>query len=73
MKHFKDFLIRLHTSDIKVNRRKQVSEIQEREVIYDDIHHENPFLSSGFKKQLRELKELAITDLLTIPVEHSYA
>lgn len=69
MRHFKDFLIRLQTLDIKISKRKLVSNGQEHERTYYDISNENPFLNISFKNELKELKELAITDVLNLPRE----
>ena len=63
MQHFKDFLIRLQTLDIRINKRKVVRNGQEQEISYYDISQENPYLSQSFKNELKELKELAITDI----------
>ncbi|WP_018615243.1 hypothetical protein [Segetibacter koreensis] len=69
MQHFKQFIIKLQTIDIKINQRNGVgySDIKP-EKIYD-ISHENPFLSSSFANEMKELRELALTDILMLQRE----
>ena len=67
MNHFKDFLIKLHTLDIRIRPLKKSDE--EKSIKYYDISHESPFLNAAFKNELRELKEMAITDILNLPKE----
>ncbi len=69
MNHFKDFLIKLQTLDIKVNQRNKVINGQSGQINYYDISHQNPYLSASFKNELKELKELAVTDILNLPRE----
>lgn len=66
MQHFKDFLIKIQTLGIKINTQKLVVNGQNQEVTYYDISHENPLLSPAFNNELKELKELAITDILNL-------
>ena len=67
MNHFKDFLIKLQTLDIRIRPLKKSEE--EKSINYYDISHESPYLNASFKNELRELKELAITDILNLPRE----
>src|SRR5688500_18498818 len=69
MKHFKDFLIKLQTLDIKINKRKAALNSKEHEVSYYDISHENPFLNPEFKIALKQIFEHALTDVLNLPRE----
>ncbi len=69
MQHFKDFLIKLQTLDIKVNERNKVINGQLQKTSFYDLSHQNPFLSAPFKNELKELKELAITDILNLQRE----
>lgn len=69
MQHFKEFLIKLQTLDIKVNQRNKVVDGQRGQINFYDISHQNPYLSATFKNYLKELKELAITDILNLPRE----
>ena len=69
MIHFKDFLLKLQTLDIKVNQRNKVIDGQPSRISFYDISHENPYLSALFKNELKELKELAVTDILNLPRE----
>src|SRR4051812_44510104 len=66
MQHFKDFIIKLQTIDIKVTERNNVRDDQLQPIKLYDISHQNPFLSASFKNEMRELKELAITDILNL-------
>jgi hypothetical protein len=69
MQHFKEFLIKLQTIDIKVLQRKTGSDEREKIIRYYDISHQNPYLSVPYKNELMEIKELAITDILNLPLE----
>lgn len=69
MQHFKEFLIKLQTLDIKVNQRNKIINGEVQKISFYDISHQNPFLSASFKNELKELKELAITDILNLPRE----
>ncbi len=69
MKHFKDFLIKLQTLDIKISQKKSNRDGILRELNYYDISHESPYLSNTFKNELKELRELALTDILNLPAE----
>ncbi len=69
MKHYKDFLIKLQTLDIKISQKKSNRDGILRELNYYDISHESPYLSNTFKNELQELRELALTDILNLPVE----
>jgi hypothetical protein len=64
MNHFKDLLIKLQTLDIKINQRNAVVDGESVQIKFYDISHQNPFLSGSFKNELKELKELALTDIL---------
>src|SRR3954447_17989078 len=69
MQDFKNFFIRLQTINIKINQRGGAGNTDiSRQKIYD-ISHENPFLSSSFGNEMKELKELALTDILMLPRE----
>ena len=72
MNHFKDFLIKLHTIDIKTSERKKVINGELGQIKFYDISHQNPSLNNAFKNELKELKELAITDLLNLPREQVF-
>src|SRR6188768_535877 len=65
--HFKDFLIKLQTLDVRIRPLKKSDE--EKSIKYYDISHQCPFLSADFKNEVRQLKELAITDILNLPKE----
>ncbi len=69
MQHFKDFLIKLQTLDVKIKKRKAIVDGLKREISYYDLSHQNPFLNAPFKNELKELKELAITDILNLQRE----
>lgn len=69
MQHFKEFLIKFQTLDIKINERKKVIDREIGQIKFYDISHQNPYLSGQFKNDLKELKELAITDILNLPRE----
>jgi hypothetical protein len=69
MLHFKDFLIKLQTLDIKIIERKIDLDGQEKVTRIYEINHQSPYHSPGFKNELREIKELAITDVLNLSRE----
>lgn len=69
MNHYKDWLIKIQTLGININQRKTVLNSQVQEINYYDISHENPYLHPDYNNELKELKELAITDLLNLPRE----
>lgn len=69
MVHFKDFLIKLQTSDIKIIERKTNIDGQEKITRSYEISHQTPYHSPAFKNELREIKELAITDVLNLSRE----
>ncbi len=69
MLHFKDFLIKLQTLDIKISERKSNIDGQEKIARSYEISHETPYHSPAFKNELREIKELAITDILNLSRE----
>lgn len=69
MQHLKDFLIKLQTLDIKINERKKVINGELSQIKFYDISHQNAYLNSSFKNDLKEAKELAITDILNLPRE----
>ena len=66
MNHFKDFIIRLQTINIKINQRKVAGNSDINSEKFYDISHENPFLSPSFKNEMKELRELALTDILLL-------
>ena len=69
MEHFKKFLIKLQTFNINLTIRKKNADSyphNTREVQYFDLSHENPDLSRSFKSEVKELSELAVTDLLNL-------
>lgn len=71
MKHFKDFIIRIQTFQVQ-HKQKNISEDSlksDTNLIYYDVSNENPYLSQDFDNELKELTELAITDILTLSVE----
>ena len=69
MKHFKDFLIRLQTLDIKVIPAKPATYDYKGKPAYYDLSHESPYLSPAYRNELKELRELALTDILNLPGE----
>lgn len=72
MKHYKDFLIKLQTLDIKISQKKSNRDGILRELNCYDISHESPYLSNTFKNELKELRELALTDILNLPAEQIF-
>jgi hypothetical protein len=69
MEHFKDFVIKLQTIDIKINHRKHEVNDYRKDVGYYDISDQNPYLSDTYRNELKELRELALTDILNLPTE----
>jgi hypothetical protein len=69
MQHFKDFLIKIQTLGIRINKQKLVAKGQSQKGNYYDISHENPYLRPDYSNEIKELKELAITELLNVPRE----
>jgi hypothetical protein len=69
MEHFKDFVIKLQTIDIKINDRKHEVDEYSKNLGYYDISHQNPYLSDSYRNELKELRELALTDILNLPTE----
>jgi hypothetical protein len=69
MLHFKDFLIKLQTLDIKISERKTNIDGQEKIARSYEISHQTPYHSPAFKNELKEIKELAITDVLNLSRE----
>jgi hypothetical protein len=69
MQHFKEFLIKLQTLDIKILKRETVRNGKLQEYTFYDISHENPFLNAAFQNELKQLKEFAITDILNLSRE----
>lgn len=72
MEHFKKFLIRLQTFNISIITRKKNADAypyNPQEVQLYDLSHENPVLSASFKGEVKELTELAVTDLLNLSPE----
>jgi hypothetical protein len=61
MKHFKDLLITLQTLEIRITSSTAA---RDREVNLYDLRHENPFLNATYQNRLKELKELALVDLM---------
>ncbi len=68
MKHFNDFLIQLQTLDIKIIQKPIVNGDQSSTACYD-LSHQNPFLSNHYKNEIKALRELALTDLLSLGIE----
>lgn len=69
MNHFKEFLIKLQTLDIQIFPKKAVTGSEKPEIFFYDISHENPYLNASYKNEFKELKELAITDILNLSRE----
>jgi len=69
MKHYKDFIIKLQTIDIKITPKRLVRDGNQPEFSIYTISHENPYLSSTFRNELKELKELALIDILNLSAE----
>src|SRR5438045_2840464 len=69
MQDFKEFIIKLQTIDIKINQRNVVGCTDIKPEKFYDISHENPFLSSSFKNEMKRLRELALTDILMLQRE----
>jgi hypothetical protein len=69
MQHFKEFLIKLQRLDIKINQRNKVVDGQRGQINFYDISHQNPSLSEAFRNELKELKELALIDILNLSRE----
>ena len=69
MVHFKEFLIKLQTLDIKISERKTSLDGEEKVARSYEISHQTPYHSPAFKNELREVKELAITDVLNLSRE----
>jgi hypothetical protein len=69
MRDFKDFLMKIQTLDIQFKQVATDVNILQQPVNYYDISHEIPFLKGSYKSQLKELQELAITDILNLPRE----
>lgn len=69
MVHFKEFLIKLQTLDIKISERKTSIDGEEKVARSYEISHQTPYHSPAFKNELREIKELAITDVLNLSRE----
>jgi len=69
MEHFKDFLIRLQTLDIKVIPAKPATYDYKGKPAYYDLSHESPYLSPAYRNELKKLRELALTDILNLPGE----
>src|SRR5215207_6396375 len=69
MKHFKDFLIKLQTLDVKIIQKTVHTNQDQIQKAYYDLSHQNPHLSDQFRNELKELRELALTDILNLPLE----
>lgn len=70
MEHFKRFLIRLQTFNINIITRKKNDDTYPhnlREMEIYDLSHENRDINWAFKSEIKELTELAVTDLLNLP------
>jgi hypothetical protein len=66
MNNYKDFIIKLQTLDIKISQKRSFREGVQREYSIYDISHQNPYLSDTFRNELKELRELALTDILNL-------
>lgn len=69
MEHFKKFLIRLQTFNVRIITRKKYNASVRDHIdtrLYD-LTHENPVMTPTFKNEMRELSELAILDVLNLP------
>lgn len=69
MKHYKDFIIKLQTVDIKTRQKRQVESGSLKEFATYTVSHQNPYLSDTFRNELKELKELALIDFLNFSGE----
>jgi hypothetical protein len=70
MRHYKEFLIKLQTLDIRIVSKKLVSNNNDQsEEAYYDISHQSPHFSNTFRNELKELQELAVTDILSLSAE----
>jgi len=67
MKHYKYFIIKLQTLDIKTGQERHVDAGRRKEFSIYIISHQNPYLSDTFRNELKELKELAFIDILNLP------
>ncbi len=67
--HFKDFLIKLQTLAIEVIPEKPSINGNRGKPAYYDISQQNPYLSNKYRNELKELRELALTDILNLPRE----
>lgn len=72
MNHLKEFINQLQTIDVKIIERNRARNDRLQVIKFYDISHQNPFLSSYFKNEMRELKEKAITDILNLPREQLF-
>lgn len=61
MNHFKELFITLQTLNIRVAVRHAGRDGEAKSY---DLRHENPFLNVAFQNRLKELKELALVDLM---------
>ncbi|GEO11786.1 hypothetical protein [Segetibacter aerophilus] len=66
MKHYKDFIIKLQTLDIKTAQKRQDESRNPENFSIYVISHQNPYLSDTFRNELKELKELAVIDILNL-------
>ncbi len=69
MKPFREFLIKLQPLDIKISQKKSNRNGIPGEFNYYDISHQSPSLTNTYKNELKELRELALTDILNLPAE----
>jgi hypothetical protein len=69
MKHYKNFIINLQTLDIKTRQKRQVESGSLKEFATYTVSHQNPYLSHTFRNELKELKELALIDILNLSSE----
>jgi hypothetical protein len=69
MKHYKDFIIKLQTLDIKTRQKRQVEFRSPTEFSTYTISHQNPYLNNAFRNELKELKELALIDILNLSAQ----
>jgi hypothetical protein len=69
MRHYKEFLIKLQTLDIRIVPKKLISNNNQAEEAYYDVSHQSPHFSNTFRNELKELQELAVTDILNLSAE----
>lgn len=72
MEHYKQFSIRLQTINIRIITPKQKADTTPYELVevrLYDLRHENPVINWSLKSEIKELMEMAITDLLNLSPE----